>query len=75
MSTIKCICGAEPRREGEVPEYYMVESHTVTRIEPREQNFGSYGILWFDVFKGDTLIASMNAMHVASVTYSIEGGA
>lgn len=66
---IKLISGAEPRRDGEYPEVYLVGSALVTRIEVREQNMGTYGIMWFDVYGGETLIASMNAAHVVSVTY------
>lgn len=69
MARIKHICGAEPNREGEYPEIYIVGASPVRRIEAREQNLGTYGIMWFDVFSDDALIASMNASHVASVVY------
>ena len=74
MQTIKAISGLEPRREGEYPECYVVGQRgsaipEVTRIEMRLENLGSYGITWFDIFAGETLIASMNAMAVASVEY------
>lgn len=66
---IKMVCGPEPRREGELPDAYLVGHGSVTSIETNEQNLGTYGIVWFNVFNGETLIASMNAMHVASVSY------
>lgn len=74
MQTIKAISGLEPRREGEYPECYVVghrgsATPEVTRIEMRLENLGSYGITWFDVFAGETLIASMNAIGVVSVEY------
>ena len=46
MATIKIICGVEPHREGEYPDVYVVGSSHVTRIEEREQNLGTYGIVW-----------------------------
>lgn len=75
MAKIKLIAGAEPHREGEYAEIYIVGHAPVTKIEAREQNLGTYGIMWFDVFNGETIIASMNALHVASVAYFTEGGA
>jgi hypothetical protein len=74
---IKLIAGFEPRREGEYPVLHMVGNgfagpikHTITRIETHEQNLGTYGILWFDIFDGDELLASMNALAVAEVHYA-----
>ena len=73
---IKRIFGAEPPREGEYPTTYTVGENfgwsksIVTRIERREENFGTYGILWFDIFVGDVLLASMNAMAVSEVHYA-----
>lgn len=75
MSAIKGIFGAEPNRENEFPEAYIVGHGGVTRIEAREQNLGEYGIQWFDVFKGDHLTASMNARFVATVAYADEAAA
>lgn len=70
MSEIKGIWGAEPLREREYPEAYIIGHEGITRIERREENLGTYGIVWFDAFKGDTLAASMNAAFVASVAYA-----
>lgn len=72
MKVIKGVFGAEPRREGEYPDCYIVGHSGVTLIVEREQNLGSYGILWFDVFKGDHLSVSMNAVHVSNITYTDE---
>lgn len=67
---IKGIWGAEPRREGEFPECHMVGSSGVTSIVRREENLGTYGIVWFDVLKDGAVACSMNAIHVASVQYA-----
>lgn len=72
MAKIRHIFGVEPRREGEYPDGYTIKTNGVTRIEPREQNLGEYGIQWFDIFKGDMIYASMNAMHVAHIIYEEE---
>lgn len=74
MQKIKAISGMEPHREGEYPDSYIVgygsaTNGPVTSIEQRIENLGSYGIAWFDIFVSDVLIASMNAMAVASVEY------
>jgi hypothetical protein len=73
---IKLIAGMEPNRDGEWPTTFAIGNgfpgpvkHTITRIDRREQNMGTYGILWFDVFDGDALLASMNAMAVSEVQY------
>ena len=73
---INAIFGAEPPREGEYPTTYVVGTtfgwsrSIVARIERREENLGTYGILWFDIFDGDVLLASMNAMAVSEVHYA-----
>jgi hypothetical protein len=41
----------------------------VTRIERREENLGTYSIIWLDVFTGDHLDASFNALAVAEINY------
>lgn len=67
---IEAIFGAEPRREGEIPQTAWVGHGGVDRIETREQNLGTYGILWFDVYSGDQLLESYNAIHIANVVYA-----
>jgi hypothetical protein len=67
-SKIQAIYGVEPHREGEYPETYTV-GKIITRIQAREQNLGTYGIQWFDVYHGDVIKVSMNAAYVASVSY------
>lgn len=69
MSEIKGIWGAEPLRADECPEAYIVGHGDITRIQRREENLGTYGIVWYDAFKGDELSASMNAAFVAFVAY------
>jgi hypothetical protein len=63
------IWGAEPLREGEYPDSHMVGHSDVTRIVRRDENLGTYGIVWFDVFKGEDLAWSCNASFVASIRY------
>lgn len=69
---IRAVYGQEPMREGEYPDSYSIGVSGVTRIECREQNLGTYGILWFDVFIGDYVAASLNGIHISSVVYAQE---
>ena len=72
---VKSICGAEPHREGEYPWSYLVGCDGVTDIRVEGENLGTYGITWFVVLSGDTVVARMNALHVAHVGYlPPEGG-
>ena len=74
---IMSIYGAEPMREAEYPQAYIVghppgaasDDLIVTKIEFREDNYGDHGLGWFDVWAGETLLASMSARHVADVHY------
>lgn len=75
---IKALYGMEPLREGEFPTAHIVGSKThrpdappftVTRIERREENLGTYGLVWFDVYDGDRVACSMQATAVAEVYY------
>jgi hypothetical protein len=66
---ILAIFGHEPQREGESQSSAFVGNNGVTGIIPREQNLGSYGILWFDVFKGEHIAKSFNATAVAEIYY------
>lgn len=55
----------------------------VSKIERREENLGTYGIVWYDVFCSppdeagftdtEVLVASFNAAQVTVVTYFTEG--
>ncbi|MGB3833778.1 MAG: hypothetical protein WA975_18155 [Mesorhizobium sp.] len=69
MPTIHAIYGPEPLRDGEFPRCWMVGHDAVTKIEPREDNFGDHWLLWFDVYAGDRRIASMSGRHVAEIIY------
>ena len=76
---IKLIAGMEPKREGEWPTTFAVgnsfhgpNKHTITRIESRNENLGTYGITWFDIFDGDDLLVSMNAMAVSEIHYDAD---
>lgn len=66
---IRAIYGPEPLRDQEFPRCWMVGSDAVTRIEKREDNYGDHGLLWFDVYEGDRLVASMSGRHVAEIIY------
>lgn len=66
---INGIWGAEPMREGEFPDCHMVGRNGVTHIDRREENLGTYGLVWFDVFADDVLRWSLNASFVASIRY------
>lgn len=69
---IKAIYGDEPKREGEYAWGFTIGHDGVTKIEHREDNYGDHGLLWFDVFKGDSLYASMGGRHVAVILYADE---
>jgi hypothetical protein len=69
MHKIASIVGPEPQRPGEDPDFYQVGRQGVTHIEEREQNFGTYGILWLEVYTAEGMVARLNAMHVANTTY------
>lgn len=72
---IKAICGVEPRNDCQEPLGATCGYNGVTAIIKRDENLGTYGIAWFDIYKGDTVIQSINALSVASVFYfESEGG-
>lgn len=72
---IKAVHGMEPRRDGEYPFSYMVggicgyPKFMVTEIKRRDENFGTYGIAWFDVFESGKMLVSVNASAVSEVHY------
>jgi hypothetical protein len=66
---IIAIACPDPRRDGEYGNGARVGYSLVDRIEAREQNLGTYGILWFDVYSGDRLLESYNAVNVEVVIY------
>ena len=69
---IKALYGPEPMREGEYPFSATVGFDGVTRIEEYMQNLGDHGVLWFDVYHGDTLVKRFGARHVAEIHYETE---
>lgn len=80
---IKAIYGQEPQRDQKQATAHIVDKHSyavgerafmVEKIVPREQNLGTYGILWFDVYEVGVAdpIVSMNATAVAEVYYEQE---
>lgn len=75
---IKGIYGVEPQRDQETATAHVVGFHSyaaggrkfmVDQIVEREQNLGTYGILWFDVYEEGHAdpVLSMNAMAVSEV--------
>lgn len=41
----------------------------VTKIEPYEENGHCAAVTWFKIWRGDHLVARVNAMHVECITY------
>lgn len=82
---IKGVFCPDPQRESEYGWSALVGFNfndarmgKVTRIERREENLGTYGIVWYDIFctnnEGEEhLVASFNAQQVEVVTYFTEG--
>lgn len=82
---IKCVACREPPRPDEYGWSAMVGQTfndlrlgKVTLIIERDENFGTYGIKWFDVFCTNDagkqhLVASFNAAQVEVVTYFTPG--
>jgi hypothetical protein len=69
---ITSIYGREPHRGRKYPFDAIVGDKGITRIERREESLGEYGIIWFDVFKGDRLIKSINSLQISEIYYSNE---
>lgn len=72
---ISGVYGPEPAHGGYQGVMFIVGkehefSGPVTSIVEREQNLGTYGIQWYDVWCGEHRVASLNAAHVAEVRYS-----
>ncbi len=74
---IKAIAGQEPQRENEYPLYYQVGQQSyfagkplyVLAITHRNENYGTYGLGWYDIITEEGLSASLNAMFIALVIY------
>ena len=77
---IKSILGFETRESDPIfytlqPAYFNAKTASASRIELREENKGTYGITWYDIYKtgGETgkeyLHSSVNAMRVEEVSY------
>jgi len=56
-------------REGEIPVGYAVGYEGVTRIKRVTEDFGQYGIVWFQVWKGEHAYCELNAINVSEVVY------
>ena len=75
---IKGIWGAEPMRKDEYQQCYIVGSpamasnHMITRIACRHDNYGDHALGWYDIWSGETLIASMSARYVAEIHYQVD---
>lgn len=72
MQTIKAIYGQEPIRQGEYPSAAIVGADGVTRIVSRDEHWGDHGLCWFDVYKGEQRVRSINARHIAEIFYYME---
>lgn len=58
----------ESRKEADGSEISPpMESIKITRIAFREENRGTHGIGWYDVWAGDVLITSLNERYVVEV--------
>lgn len=68
---IKTIVGLEPHREGEYPVQFQVGFDGVTRIGYELQNFGTYGIGLYHVYKDRDLVCSLQQQAVAEVYYFV----
>lgn len=68
---IKTIVGMEPHREGEYPFQFEVGYDGVTRIDYELQNFGTYGLGLYHVWKYKTRICSLQQQAVAAVYYFV----
>lgn len=69
---IKAVYGQEPMREGEEPHGFHVGfgKTTVYNIETVQDNFGTYGILWYVAYdKQGNIIGKLNALQTAAVLY------
>lgn len=78
---IRSVVGTEPRRENEYPMQmaigWAIPTGTteppppkIARIVCHEQNFGTYGILWYIAYDEDgSELMRMNALSVAEVYY------
>lgn len=69
--TIKQINQHEPTN-GDDPLCWWVGKEGVTAIKHRQENFGTYGVDFFDVYRGDNVIASITLMSVATILYEEE---
>lgn len=75
---IEAIFGFEPMREGEYPTSFTVGQYydgryrekLCERITFREDNYGTHGVGWFDVWSGGEVVRSLNACAVAEVYYA-----
>lgn len=66
---IESVWAPDPPRETDYADGASVGSDGITRIEYREQNMGSYGIGWYDAYRGDVAVKSFNALSIAIVCY------
>lgn len=66
---IRWICGMEPLREGEFPSMFEVGKNGVTEITAETENYGNYGIGWFNIHFGEHILQRMQMRAVAEVRY------
>lgn len=66
---ILSIAGHEPTGSNLQRMHFAVGAFGVTAIKSREENYGDHGLLWFDVWTGDWLSASVSGRAVAEIRY------
>lgn len=66
---ISSISGPEPLRHDEHPDFYSVGRNDVTHIDEVREYHGTHETVWFHVFAGEKLVAKMNAVYTANVSY------
>lgn len=67
--SIRAVWGPWPSCPDEDPTGAAVGISGVTKIERREENLGTYGIVWFDVYVGNEVLRSLNALHIEQIEY------
>ncbi len=66
---VRGVYGPEPLRSGELPIAHVIGFDGVTSITEFDENFGTYGIRWFCVWKGELELCRVNALHIAQVDF------
>lgn len=62
------VYGPDTPADGE--QVFWATGYNCSKIETRDENFGTYGIKWFVVTTHDFGIVELNALHVFGVEYA-----